>query len=191
MPRVKKRKPLPFKVHEGQPKARRLLFKDLIAARLGEARPLTHNGRIKQEFRSAADEICHHLMEDARAGKLQAIKLLVECTEGAIIRQDTVNYIIERIYNAITQFVSDEETLFKIGHALFKLKHTVGPNSPSRYRNPTYSSPSQLDSSYHAEPKIQQQLALHQQSRADRLALLSTIPERATNSRQKTARSRT
>lgn len=169
-----------------RPTQRRKPLKQFITERLGQAEPLTKNGRIKVEFRTAADEICYRLMQDARRGNFQAIKLLVECTEGRIIHQDAMNHIVDRVYDAVSTIVKDEEQLFEIGKAFHKIKHTyqTGCHIGKRAIVEPYTDPSQLDPSYHQVPEIRARLLDHQSTREERRALLN-LPAKASKSKPK------
>lgn len=116
---------------------------------------LTSNGRVRREYRDLSDQIAHALMRDARAGKYEAIRMLIECSEGQVLRQRTVNLYIHRVFTVIEKFVDDPDILFEIGKELNLLKHRIGPGANGKYPNPTYKHPDDLHADAHNDPKFQ------------------------------------
>lgn len=95
----------------------------LLRERLHGKSLFTHNGRIKSEFKTLADEVAYTLIEEARNGNKSAITLIIQATEGDFLTTAALSKIIFDIFNIIERYVKDEDVLYNVGSNLYRLKH--------------------------------------------------------------------
>lgn len=94
-----------------------------LRERLSGKSLLTRNGKIKTEFQTLADEVAFTLIEEARNGNKTAIHLLIQATEGDFINAAVLSKIIWDIYVVLEKYITDEDELYYISNALYRLKH--------------------------------------------------------------------
>lgn len=82
-----------------------------------------HNQRIKPQFKNLADQIAAALLDDARRGKPEALRVLIEYSEGTVMRLSALHHVIDKVFQAVESAPHiTEETLYHVGKALYKLK---------------------------------------------------------------------
>lgn len=113
--------------------------------------PLDRRGRLKDS--TLADEVAARILEDARKGRIEAVRLLIEASESHIVRQKFVNFVIDRIYLIITKHIPDPTSpiLNDIAHDLYALKHRVGNHGPKDH---IYTDPSELRYEFHEDVDV-------------------------------------
>lgn len=80
--------------------------------------PYTANGRLKEEFKTLADQLGFVLLNEATDGKIPAIQLIIDKTEPNQIDEEQLKVEIDRVFNVVCRHVRDPMILAAIARDL-------------------------------------------------------------------------
>lgn len=139
-------------------------LRKLIAARLNgppiidPVKPLS--GRIQPQYQNLADQIAAALLDAAREGSPDALRVLVEYSEGTVMRLSALHYLVDRIYQVVSEVPGvDESILYHVGKSLHKLKEYSQNHNSGRAQPPPYPGTHALEYGYSEDPQKEAKLA--------------------------------